>query len=508
MILGRNIQRNAARYPHRLAVVEADGRGVDHRSFADQVWRLANGLVKQGLGRGHRVALLSKNCNEFLCAYYAIGSIGAIMVPINYDLKPQDIDSRMKHAEVEGIIVAANFLSVIDDLTSTVKENLRERIIVLGEQSGKFISYEELLLSSDPRLPDGYVSQDDTLYIGYTSGTTGAPKGAMVPHRAIVSGFLYKAVAYSLTDKDISINAGPYWHSAPLDFASLAVYLGGTAIIPESFRVQQFLQLIERHGATNSFVVPTMLQMIVDSGELEKHDASSWRCIVSGGAPLLSTTKAEILARLGPVLNEFYGATECRSVAYISAKELDQRERSVGRPNRDVEIRILSDDGIDVPGGEVGEIFVRSPGIFNGYYKDPERTRAAFRGDWFSVGDMGRFDEDGYLYLVDRKNDMIITGGENVYPNDIEHAIRGIDNVAEVAVVGLPDEKWGEIVAAFVKKKPGTALDAEAIRTVCRSQLPPFMVPKRVEFVDELPLSEMGKVLRRVLRQPFWQDRT
>lgn len=507
MILGRNIGRSAKLYPDRLAVVEPDGTGLTHRLFAERVWRIADGLIAQGLARGNRVAIVSRNCNDFLCCYFAIGSIGAIMVPLNYGLKHHDLDTRMAHAEVECLLVGTEFTPVVDALSRNTKNALQGRIFVIGGGNNSlYRTFDELVEAGRNRLPDGYVSHDDTLYIGYTSGTTGAPKGAMVSHRSIVSGFLYKAVAYSLTDLDNSINAGPYWHSAPLDFASLAVYLGGTAIIPVQFKAAQFVELIDRYKASNSFVVPTMLQMIASAPEIEQFDISSWRCVVSGGAPLTTAIKKQILQRLGPVLHEFYGATECRSVAYISASDLQHRERSVGRPNRDCEIRILDDEGVDVPNGDIGEIFVRSPGMFNGYYKDPERTRAAFRGDWFSVGDMGRLDDEGFLYLVDRKNDMIITGGENVFPNDIEQVIRRIDGVQEVAVVGLPDEKWGEVVAAFVQLESSASITAESIQASCKAELPPFMIPRRVEFVSALPRTELGKVLRRVLREPYWQQ--
>jgi acyl-CoA synthetase (AMP-forming)/AMP-acid ligase II len=358
----------------------------------------------------------------------------------------------------------------------------------------------ELIESGRPVAPDVLLSPDDTLYVGYTSGTTGAPKGALVSHRAIVVGFLYKALAYGLTDQDITINAGPYWHSAPRDFAALALYLGGTAIVPERFDAGQYLADVERYRVTNSFVVPTMLQRLVASEDLGCRDTSSMRALISGGAPLPSTVKEQVLTAFGPVLTEFYGATETRIITIISAGELADRERSVGRPLRDVEIRILDDSGSELPSGEVGEVFVRGPGLFSGYWRDPERTAAAHRGEWFSLGDMGRVDSEGYLYLVDRKQDMIISGGENIFPNDIEECLQRHVAVAEAAVIGVPDDQWGEIVVAYVVPAVDGGILPNELIEFCGERLPSYMKPRRIEICKSLPRNPTGKLLRRELR--------
>lgn len=505
MILGRSLGRNAQLYPERAAIIGRDGATLSHAAFAERVWRLADGLSRRGIGKNSRVAILARNSPDYLVAHFALGSMGAWTVPINFALKPPDIDFRMAHAEVEAIFVSSEFAPLVNALSDRVVQRLARRIFALDDAPTGCIPLADLIESGRPAAPDVLLSPEDTLYIGYTSGTTGTPKGALVSHRAIVVGFLYKALAYDLTDRDVTINPGPYWHSAPRDFAALALYLGGTAVVPERFDAEMYLADVERYRVTNSFVVPTMLQRLVASPDLKRRDTSSMRALISGGAPLPSAVKQRVLEVFGSVLTEFYGATETRIVTVISAQELAARERSVGRPLRDVEVRILDDAGYDVPAGEIGEVFLRGPGLFSGYWRDPDRTAAAYRGEWFSLGDMGHLDSDGYLYLVDRKQDMIISGGENIFPNDIEECLQRHPAVAQAAVIGIPDEQWGELVVAYVVLAAGARVTSDQLIAFCGDHLPNYMKPRRVEFCRSLPRSPTGKLLRRELREKHRQ---
>jgi acyl-CoA synthetase (AMP-forming)/AMP-acid ligase II len=326
----------------------------------------------------------------------------------------------------------------------------------------------------------------------------------VISHRAVVVGYLYKSLECSLDEHDINLDPGPFWHSAPRDFATLAIYLGGTAIVTRQFEPSQYLELVERHGVTNSFLVPTMLQMIGEAADTCKSDVSTLKLMLSAGSPLATVVKNKIIERFGPILHECYGATETRMITSIKAEELGRMKRCVGRAARDVEIRVLDSQGEDVPSGAVGEVFVRGPGLFSGYFRDPERTRASHRGDWFSLGDMGKMDEEGYLYLVDRKQDMIISGGENIFPNDIEEALLTHPGIKEAAVIGTPHPTWGELVTAIVVAKPDSRLDPEELIAHCATALPGYMKPRRVEFVDALPRNPVGKVLRNVLREQYW----
>lgn len=501
MILGRSIQRNAGLFPDRPALVSEAGEIISHSEFADRVFRLANALLRNGIGHRSRISILARNSVDYICLYYACGTLGAWCVPINNMLKAPEIDFRLRHVEADAIFLDADFLPILESLSQEVRQRLNGRVYLIDRDADERVSIDELAEHGSSTPPDIYLSPEDILYVGYTSGTTGSPKGALVSHRAIVAGFLYKAIDYRLDDKDVTINAGPYWHSAPRDFASLAVYLGGTAVVPSRFDADHYLELVEAHRATNSFVVPTMLQRLLGSPSLGSRELGSLRCLISGGAPLPTTIKERVLARFGPILTEFYGATETRIVSTITPHELAERERSVGRPIRDVNIRVLDGDGEEVPDGTVGEVYIRGPGLFSGYWRDEERTKAAHRGEWFSLGDMGRVDSEGYLYLVDRKQDMIITGGENVYPKDIEECLERHPAVKEAGVVGTPDDQWGEVIVAHVvlDVREVKGLE-EAIIDHCKALLPPYMKPRRINFCESLPRNETGKLLRRKLR--------
>ncbi len=507
MILGRCLARNARLTPAKTAIVADDGRHWTYAQLSARVNRLGNALLARGIGRGSRVAVLDRNSPEYLELYFALGAIGAWLIATNFHLKPADIAYRLDHSGATALFVGPEFVPLLRALPASTRERLGERVWVIGDAIAGVASCESLLAQGADAAIDEPVTPEDILYVGYTSGTTGAPKGAMISHRAIVGGYLYKALDYGLTADDVSLCPGPFWHSAPRDFASLALYLGGTCVVTRGFDADRYLALVQQHRVTFSFLVPTMLQMLTAASGLEGTDASSLRVMIGGGSPLPTPVKERIVARFGPILHEFYGATETRIVTNITAAELATRTRSVGRAIRDVELRVLDDEGRDVPAGAVGEIFIRGPGLFSGYLDDPERTRRAHRGDWFSLGDVGRLDADGYLTLVDRKQDMIISGGENIYPNDVEEVLLACPGVKEAAVIGIPDPTWGELVAAIVVPEAGARLDPASLAQFCGERLPGYMKPRRVEFCEALPRNTVGKVLRRVLREPYWQGR-
>jgi acyl-CoA synthetase (AMP-forming)/AMP-acid ligase II len=504
MILGRCLARNAQRHGDRLAVVDANGRALTYTQLHARVNRLANALLAAGVGEGVRLAILDRNSIEYLEVYFAAGLIGAWLVPVNFQLKPADVAWRLAHSGATALLVGAEFAPLVRALGREFERAAGGRIWVIGAASS-FPSYENLTTYGSTDVPATAVAPEDILYLGYTSGTTGSPKGAMISHRAIVVGYLYKALDYGLTDADVALCPGPFWHSAPRDFASLAIYLGGTCVVTRGFDAREYFELVKQRRVTYSFLVPTMLQMLTGLENGARFDTSSLRVLISGGSPLPTPVKESVLSRFGPILSEFYGATETRIICSITSQELARRRRSVGRPIRDVEIRILDDQGRDVPVGEPGEIYMRGPGLFSGYYNDPERTAKSFRGDWFSLGDIGRLDADGYLYLVDRKQDVIISAGENIYPDEIEEVLLAAPGVQEAAVIGIPDKTWGELVTAVVVPAPGATLTPDALIAHCDARLPNYMKPRRVEFAAALPRNETGKILRRVLREPYWR---
>lgn len=507
MILGKSLSESATRYPDKVAII-FEGRSWTYRQLNSRVNRLAGVLLSMGLKKNDKVAILAKNGNEYLESYYALAKLGIWMIPINYRLQPPEIAVRLTHSDARAIILGPEYVEKFMGLNPEVKKTFADRILVLGDPAPPGMhSYEGFLKNGSEAEPQISIEPEDPLYIGYTAGTTGLSKGAIISNRAIVSGFGYKIMDYHFTQDDITLNPGPFWHSAPRDVASLHLYLGGTTVVMREFHAEEFLSSVEKYRVTNGFLVPTMFKMLIDLPGNERYNTSSLRLFISGGAPLPLQLKEACIKRFGPILHECYAATETRVITSISPGEMGRKIRSVGRPIRDVKIRILDEDGKDVPSGKVGEIYVHGPSLFSGYYKDDKKTQESYRNGWFTLGDMGRFDEEGYLYIVDRKQDMVISGGENIYPSEVEEVLRAHPKVDEAAVIGVPDEKWGEVLKAFVVLKRGETATEGEILFFCATRLADYLKPKTIEFVPELPRSPVGKILKRVLREPYWKGR-
>lgn len=506
MILGEMLSYSLQRFPDKTAII-FEGDSWTYRQVDERVRRLAIALSTLGLRKNHKVAILARNSHRFLELSIALARLGIWMVAINHRLRVDEIAMRLRHSDASAIFIDPEFSSVITAMDEDIHQALgRRRIAMGGTTPAGFLDYEALIDAASGEPPDVDVGPGNPLYLGYTSGTTGRSKAAIVSHRAIMAGFLYKTVEYRLDSSDVTLNPGNFWHSAPRDFALLQLYLGGTTVVTRDFDAEQCLRLIESQGVTNGFFVPTMFRMMLDVPGNEAIDTSSLKVILSGGAPLPTALKHEVIERFGPVVHEFYGATETRIVASIRPEEISDRRRSVGRLGRDIRVRILGDDGAQLPVGEIGDIYLQSPTLFSGYYKDEEKTRAAFRGDWFTLGDMGRVDEDGYLYLVDRRNDVVISGGENIYPSEIEEVLLQHPAVSDSAVIGVPDKRWGEALKAFICVRDGQSVDVEELARFCADRLPGYMKPRSFEMIAELPRNPTGKVLKRELRAPYWRD--
>jgi acyl-CoA synthetase (AMP-forming)/AMP-acid ligase II len=512
MLLGKALARTARLRPEHTAIIYCDPGGGErswtYRQLNARVNRLANALAALGLAKGQRVAVLSRNRPEYLEAYHALAKLGVVMVPLNHRLHPPDLARRLAHSGCRGLILEPEYLAVLEMLEPQVRARLGQRLLVLGRPGPRdgLMAYEQALGGAPQDEPDVDLHHEDPLSLAYTGGTTGQAKAAVISNRAIVVGYLYKAIEYGYDENEVALYPGPFWHTAPRN-CSVAFYFGGTVVVTRGFDPRQYLELVQRHRVTSSFLVPTMYRAILELEGQEGYDTSSLQTLTSGGAPLPVELKRRVLERFGPVLYEHYASTETLILCTIGPEEMLERPRSVGRPVYDVHLKIVDDQDRPLPQGEAGEILIRCPSLLSGYFNDERANREAFRDGWFSLGDMGYQDADGYLYLVDRKKDMVISGGENIYPSEVEEVLRQHPAVDEAAVFGVPHPHWGEALKAAVVLRPGAEAGADELIAFCGRRLADYLKPKSVEFLEELPKSPVGKVLRRKLRDAHWNGK-
>ena len=374
-----------------------------------------------------------------------------------------------------------------------------ERVITLGED------YEGWLAAAADTPPDARVAETDAFAMHYTAGTTGKPKGVLVSHRSRALTFFGMAVEYGCYGPDDrALGIAPMFHGAGLAFALAPVFFGGFCRILPRFDPEESLRLLAEGGFGTTFLVPTHFNAIFNlpQATLDRHRRpAGLRTIVSNAAPLAQAAKERIVDYFGEgILHETYGSTEGGIVTNLRPADQLRKQQCVGLPFAHTEVRLLDDDGLPVAQGDVGELYSRSPYLFNGYWNRPDATAEALRDGWLSVGDLARRDEEGYIYLVDRKKDVIISGGVNVYPREVEECLHAHPDIAEAAVVGVPDDYWGEAVKAFVVARAGAALDADAVLSHCTPRLAGYKLPKTVSFIDALPRNAAGKVLKRDLR--------
>ncbi len=506
LTLGSALRVNAARYPNKVAIICGD-RKITYREFNERVNRLANGLLGMGLKKGDKVSILLYNCPEYLEAYFALAKAGLVGVPVNYRLVPEDVKRIAIHSDSTAMIVGNELLGMIEDLKPQLPYG-EGRYITVGDVKSGFQKYENLLEKASSREPSVDVKETDLCNIMYTSGTTGDPKGVMGSHRRWALMFFCSAAEWKYSARDHNLVAGPLY-SAYCHGPLANIYFGATQTLMRTFDPEETLRLADRDKVSNIFLAPTMYTLIlaIPQKTRESYDVSSVKRLFSGMAPLLTQTKLEALEYFKEAeLYEVYSSTEMGIVTTLKPEDQLRKTRCVGPPVLPVEVRLFDDEGREVPRGEVGELYALSPLTMEGYYKDPEKTRQAFRGNWVTSGDLARMDEEGYYYIVDRKKDMIISGGLNIYPIEIDEIIAQHPKVLEVATIGVPDKKWGETCMAVVVAKPGAECTEKEIIDYCEGKLARYKIPRSVEFVSELPKNASGKILKKELRKRYWED--
>jgi len=502
------VARHARLTPQQLGARDSR-RQINFAQWHDRATRLANGLLGLGLRHGDRVALLAYNRLEWMELYVALARAGLVAVPINFRLTPPEIAYIVQHSGARACVVENALVEQIESIGDEITLLPRARICIGPTKTAGWTDYEALITDASSSEPSVLVRPTDICALMYTSGTTGRPKGAIRSHAGNTLIALATALAMRFTRDDIGLMVMPMCHANSLYFSHTFAHLGASCVIDDrrSFEPEALLATLANERITFTSLVPThfIMMLALDSTTKARFDVSRVDKLMISSAPARRETKLAILDcfRNGKLF-ELYGSTEAGWVTLLHPEEQIERLGSVGREwVGSGPIRLLDADGHEVADGEVGELYSRTPYVFDGYWQNPEKTAEAFRGDWCSVGDLARRDADGYPYLVDRKSNMIISGGENVYPSEVEAVLGAHPSVRDVAVVGVAHDKWGEAVHAVIVLHEGTRTQATELLEWCRGRIAGYKRPQSVRFISELemPRTATGKILHRVLRE-------
>jgi fatty-acyl-CoA synthase len=494
------LSHHATRTPDK-PITLFEGETTTYQDMARRVRELAGGLAQRGVGRGAIVALLSYNCPEFLETVFAANYLGAIAMPINWRLAAPEVRYILEHSGARVLVCDEPLVDLADEAAKDIESSL-VRVCLSAESMEGWTRLADLRGAPSS---SAYVqmASDDVHRLMYTSGTTGRPKGVMITHANLAWKNLAHVIEFGFTSSELGLACGPLYHVGALDLTTTSlIAAGATTIIHRSFEASHVVDELERSRVTTVWLAPAMVNAIMALPDIEQRDLSSVNVIINGGEKM-PIPLIERLQHTFPSawFADAYGLTETVSGdTFLDRDSLVSKLGSVGRPCLYLELDVWDQDGTSLPAGERGEIVMRGPKVFKGYWRDPDATAAAFAGGWFHTGDVGARDGDGYLYIVDRFKDMIVSGGENIASSEIERVLYEHDVVSEAAVVGRPDERWGEVPVAFVVLRQGATATAEMLLEHCLAQLARFKVPKAVTFLDELPRNPSGKVLKRELR--------
>lgn len=515
MDIGSKVAQNAKDFPEKTAVI-FDDKITTYSELNARAARVGNAISSLGVKQREKVAVILKNCDEFLEIIYGLVKAGITLVPVNWRFQPEEMRHVINNSESVALLVGEEFLEKLDPIKADLTNIKSDRYIVLGDKAPEGMRlYEDCLAEASEEEPGVENGPSDPFFIGYTSGTTGFPKGAITPHGDWEMKVMSMSALLRLGPDDIQLLTMPLFHMNAINTSSVSHYQGQTVVVMKRFDAEEALRLIETYKASFSSMVPTMYNRLKNLPKeiFEKYDTSPMKSLLQSSAPLPFTTKKWIIENFKCVgMHELYGGTEAGAVTYLPPEEQLNRPGSVGMALPMVEVKLVDDDGHEVPPGEVGQ-FISRPveggnlGKVSEYYKNEEATKKSFKEGWFYSGDMARMDEDGFYYLVDRKFDMIISGGENIYPKEIENILYQHPKILDGAVIGVPDDEWGESVKAVIVLKEGETATAEEIISYCREHLAGFKIPRTVDFVDDLPKTDTGKILKKIIKAPYWKDR-
>jgi long-chain acyl-CoA synthetase len=471
----------------------------DTRTFR----RLAGGLKSIGIGRGDHVVVSLSNSPEVFACFAAIWRLGAVIVPIMFLLGEDETRYILDHSDAKAVITSADLLEKIQNAAGGIN-HIKNIIVLGGEDRGNQVDFYGLVEHNPPMQQTAEMDEDDVALMIYTSGTTGRPKGVMLSHNNLYQNALASWEASQAAKGDITLLCLPLAHSfgvVVMNSGNLSQFKDSSAVLMRWFDPEEVFRLIEKYRVTQFIGVPTMYQILVSHPAGDKFDTSSLeRCTISA-APVSAELYRAFTTKFDCKMYEGYGLTEASPTVAFCRPGMPIKKGSTGIPIPGVEVKIFDAEDRELPAGDQGEIVVKGPNVMLGYYKNPEETSATLRNGWLHTGDVGYLDEEGYLFITDRFKDMIIKGGYNIYPSEIEGYLEAHPAVGEVAVIGIPDEKYGEEIMAFIVRTPGQQIDEGGLIEFARSRMTPYKAPSRVQFIDGLPKSLVGKVLKKELRK-------
>jgi long-chain acyl-CoA synthetase len=514
MSIIEGLKRSIASNPAKTAIV----CGSTHLSFEEvgqRVNRLSSALGQLGIRRGDRVAVLSLNCHRFLELYYAVPQMGASIVPVNFRIPPHEVKYILDHSESRAIAVDQSLANLINEIRPHL-ETVRHFILMSDDERDGYVNYDELLSQGEADFQAPELDDEELLGLFYTSGTTAEPKGVMLTHKNMLSNVKHSESVYEYQPDEIYLHAAPMFHLADGAAVFSNTARGSTQVFIPRFEPRLVLDTLARERITTVLLVPTMINFLLQAPDVDSYDLSSLRRITYGASPIAPDLLRRAMKAFGCSFGQGYGLTEASPLLtvlkpedhLVTDEKSQRRLASCGKPVPGVDVRVVDFDGRDVSAGEVGEIIARGPNIMLGYWKREEDTANTIIDGWLHTGDLATIDEDGYIYLVDRKKDMIVTGGENVFSTEVEAVLYAHPSVKEAAVIPIPDPDWGEAVHACITLRDGKTVAPDELIEFCRLRLANYKVPRSVEIIEgELPKGGTGKILKKQLRERYWQGR-
>ncbi len=490
------------RYGDKEAITcTTTGRRLSFRELNERINGLGNGLLSLGVKKGDVTAFLTYNRHEIVETYGALGKIGSVGIPLNYRLAPSEIIELVNFCDAKNLIFDPGFTDVVKGMRDKMPGI--KRYICMGDAVPDFARpYEELVARSPKTEPDIEIREEDYQYLNLTSGTTGLPKAYMLTQYNNAAAVPVMAQMHDVKSDDVILTLFPIFGRVGAAWCFISLYTGARNVIHQ-FDLMKMLDTIQKEKVTISNWVPTIASFVLSVPDLQKYDFSSLRGLVFAAAPFPKALQDQVKSRLCPNIYEYYGLQESGILVSMGPKDKERKPESVGTLYFGADVRVVDGEGKDMPTGEVGEVIGRGVAVTTGYFKNKEKTEEMFRDGWFHTGDLGRFDEDGFLFLAGRMKDMIITGGQNVFAIEVEDMLMTHPAVMQCAVIGLPDDTWGEAVSAVIVKSPGKEVTADELIAYGRDRIAHFKVPKHVFFVDSFPMTATGKVQKFLLVEKF-----